>query len=288
MRIFLAGATGVIGRRVVPLLVGRGHSVTGLVRRPSDAEWLRGLGADAIVGDVFDRDGLRRSVGLAAPDVVMHQLTDLKGGNLGANSEMRTTGTRYLMDAALAAGIRWVVAQSIAWAYQAGKGPATEDVPLDLGASGSRRRTVQGVAALEAAVREAPEWVVLRYGVLYGPGTWYSRGGLMALRASRGELAADGDVSSFVHVDDAAGAAVEALAWPSGFVNVCDDAPAAGRDWVPVFCRAVGVAEPVAAAGGGRHGWARGADNGYVRKQLNWAPAYPSWREGFAALQAPR
>jgi nucleoside-diphosphate-sugar epimerase len=200
MRIFLAGATGVIGRRVVPLLVGRGHSVTGLVRRPSDAEWLRGLGADAVVGNVFDRDGLRRSAGLAAPDVVMHQLTDLKGGNLGANSEM----------------------------------------PLDLGASGSRRRTVQGVAALEAAVREAPEWVVLRYGVLYGPGKWYSRGGLMAQRASRGELAADGDVSSFVHVDDAAGAAVEALAWPSGFVNACDDVPAAGREWVPAFCRAVG------------------------------------------------
>jgi nucleoside-diphosphate-sugar epimerase len=207
MRIFLAGATGVIGRRVVPLLAGRGHSVTGLVRRPSDAEWLRGLGAEAALADVYDADGLRRAVGLAAPDVVMHQLTDLKGGNLGANSEMRTTGTRYLMDAALAAGIRRVVAQSIAWAYQAGKGPATEDVPLDLGASGSRRRTVQGVAALEAAVREAPEWVVLRYGVLYGPGTWYSRGGLMAQRASRGELAADGDVSSFVHVDDAAGAA---------------------------------------------------------------------------------
>jgi nucleoside-diphosphate-sugar epimerase len=106
-------------------------------------------------------------------------------------------------------------------------------------------------AALEAAVREAPEWVVLRYGVLYGPGTWYSRGRLMARRASRGELAADGDVSSFVHVDDAAGPAVEALAWPSGFVNVCDDAPAAGREWVPAFCRAVGVAEPVAAAGCG-------------------------------------
>ena len=287
MWIFLSGATGVIGRRVVPLLVGRGHSVTGLVRRPSDADWLRGLGADAVVGDVFDRDGLRRSVGLAAPDVVMHQLTDLKGRE--PRGQLRDADDRdagYLMDAALAAGIRRVLAQSIAWAYQAGKGPATEDVPLDLGASGSRRRTVQGVAALEAAVREAPEWVVLRYGVLYGPGTWYSRGRLMAQRASRGELAAD--VSSFVHVDDAAGAAVEALAWPSGFVNVCDDAPAAGRDWVPAFCRAVGVAEPVAAAGGGRHGWARGADNGYARKQLNWAPAYPSWREGFAALQAPR
>jgi len=142
---------------------------------------------------------------------------------------------------------------------------------------------VQGVAALEDAVREAPEWVVLRYGLLYGPGTWYSRGGLRAEQAARGELAADGDVSSFVRVDDAAGAAAEALSWPTGFVNVCDDLPAAGRAWVPAFCRAVGAAEPVAAAGE-RHGWARGADNRYARKELDWTPAYPSWREGFAEL----
>jgi nucleoside-diphosphate-sugar epimerase len=283
MRVFLAGATGVIGRRVVPLLVGRGHSVTGLVRRPADADWLHGLGASAAVGDVFDRDGVLRAVRSAAPDVVMHQLTDLKGGNFRANSEMRTTGTRHLVDAALAAGVRRVVAQSIAWVYEAGEAPATEDVPLDLGAEGSRLRSVQGVAALEDEVREAPEWVVLRYGLLYGPGTWYSRGGLMAERAARGELAADGDVSSFVHVDDAAGAAAEALSWPTGFVNVCDDMPAAGREWGPAFCRAVGAAEPVA-ADGERHRWARGADNRYARKELDWTPAYPCWREGFAEL----
>jgi nucleoside-diphosphate-sugar epimerase len=142
---------------------------------------------------------------------------------------------------------------------------------------------VQGVAALESAVREVPEWVVLRYGLLYGPETWYARGGLMADTAARGELAADGDVSSFVHVDDAAGAAVEALAWPTGFVNVCDDVPAAGREWVPAFCRAVGVAAP-AAASGERHGWARGTSNEFARKSLNWTPAWPSWRDGFAAL----
>ena len=137
MRVFLAGATGVIGRRVVPLLVGRGHSVTGLVRRPADADWLRSLGAKAVVGDVFDADGVRRAVALAAPDVVMHQLTDLKGGNVRANSEMRITGTRHLVDAALAAGVRRVVAQSIAWAYEAGEVPAAEDVPLDLGSEGA-------------------------------------------------------------------------------------------------------------------------------------------------------
>jgi nucleoside-diphosphate-sugar epimerase len=169
MRIFLAGATEVIGWRLLPLLVGQGHSVTGLVRRAADAEWLRGLGAEAVVGDVFDRDGVLEAVRRAAPDVVMHQLTDLKGENFQANSEMRKTGTRHLVDAALAAGIRRVVAQSIAWMYEAGEVPAAEDVPLDLGAGGSRLRTVTGVAALEAAVREAPEWVVCGTACSTGP-----------------------------------------------------------------------------------------------------------------------
>jgi nucleoside-diphosphate-sugar epimerase len=283
-RIFLAGSTGVIGRRLVPLLIERGHAVTGLVRRPADAKWLRGLGAEAVVGDVFDRDGLLRAVYRATPDVVMHQLTDLRDRDFAGNAEIRTTGTRYLMDAALAARVRRVVAQSIAWAYEPGDVPATEGVPLDLGASGSRLRTVQGVAALETEVQEAPEWVVLRYGLLYGPGTWYARDGLMAELAARGELPADADVSSFVHVNDTAAAAVEALEWPTGFVNVCDDEPAAGSEWVPAFGRAVGVGSPVVSAAGERQGWARGATNEYARKELNWTPAWPSWREGFAAL----
>jgi nucleoside-diphosphate-sugar epimerase len=236
------------------------------------------------VSDVMDRGGIRRAVRRAAPDVVMHQLTDLRNGDLRANSELRRAGTRNLVDAALATGVQRVVAQSIAWAYEAGEVPAAEGVPLDLDASGPRLATVQGIAALESAVREAPEWVVLRYGLLYGPGTWYARDGLMAQRAARGELTADGDLSSFVHVDDAAGAAVEALEWPAGAVNVCDDLPAAEREWVPVFARAVGVTDVVATAGGERHGWARGASNEHARKELHWTPEFPSWREGFAGL----
>jgi nucleoside-diphosphate-sugar epimerase len=285
MRIFLAGATGVIGRRLLPMLIEHGHEVTALTRQPGEAARLRALGAAAVVGDVLDRDAVLGAVRSAAPEVVMHQLTDLRGQDFGANSELRKTGTRHLMDAALAAGVRRVVAQSIAWAYEPGDVPAGESTPLDLAASGGRLRTVRGVAALEAAVREAPEWVLLRYGLLYGPGTWYARDGLMAERARRGELAADGDVSSFVHVDDAAGAAVAALEWPSGVVNVCDDLPAAGSEWVPAFGRAVGApATPVPATEAERHRWARGASNAYARQDLSWAPAYPSWREGFAAL----
>ncbi|MFG1644148.1 hypothetical protein ACGFMK_28010 [Amycolatopsis sp. NPDC049252] len=161
---------------------------------------------------------------------------------------------------------------------RAGPGPATEDTPLDLGAAPERLGTVDGVASLEAAVAELPEWVVLRYGTLYGPGTWYEPGALMARLARDRKLPATADVSSFVHVDDAVSAAAAALGWPSGAVNVCDDEPAPGYDWVPVFCDAVGTPEPERVVGE-RVGWARGADNGRVRR-LGWE-AGMSWRGGF-------
>jgi nucleoside-diphosphate-sugar epimerase len=280
MRIFLAGATGVIGRRLVPVLVAEGHQVTGMTRRPAETAALRALGADPVVADVFDADPLAEAVRAAAPDVVMHQLTDLSGGNTESNAAIRITGTRNLVDAALAVGVRRIVAQSIAWACEGGTGPATERTPLDLGADGPRSATVRGIAALESAVRDVPEWVVLRYGLLYGPTTWYAAGELMADLAAKGQLAASADVSSFVHVDDAVNAAVAALDWPSGVVNVCDDEPAAARDWVPVFCRSVGAPVPEPTSDD-RHAWARGADNQHVRKELGWTPRYPSWRDGF-------
>jgi nucleoside-diphosphate-sugar epimerase len=146
---------------------------------------------------------------------------------------------------------------------------------------------VRGVAALEAAVREAPEWVVLRYGMFYGPDTWFAPAGLRAADAKAGTLVADGDVTSFLHVDDAAAAATAALEWPSGAVNVCDDEPAAARDWVPAFCASVGApAPPVSDAP--RRAWARGADNRRARDQLGWRPRHPSWRHGFELSAAAR
>ncbi|TCO48809.1 NAD-dependent epimerase/dehydratase family protein [Actinocrispum wychmicini] len=270
--VLLAGASGVVGRRVVPLLVAHGHQVTALSRRPQD------LPVDVVIGDVFDREALIETVRRVSPDVVMHQLTDLSGRDFAANAEIRRTGTRNLVDAALAAGAGKVIAQSIAWVYEPGDKPATEQTPLDN--APERAGTVGAVAALEEAVREAPEWVVLRYGLFYGPTTWYARDGLMGEQARAGELVADGDVSSFVHVDDAASAAVAALDWPSGVVNVVDDEPAAGHDWLPVFCTAVGAPPP--STSDTRHGWARGADNSHARG-LGWVPRHPSWRTGFDA-----
>ncbi|MFI5756704.1 NAD-dependent epimerase/dehydratase family protein [Streptomyces sp. NPDC051569] len=281
MRVFLAGATGVIGSRLLPLLLAEGHQVTALTRRTTDAEGLRSLGAEPAVADAYDAESLTRALRNAAPEVVIHQLTDLGGASAEANAHMRRTGTRNLTDAAVEAGVRRIVAQSVAWAYQGGDIPATEPTPLDLEADLPRATTVRGVAALEATVREAPEWVVLRYGVLYGPGTWYAPGGLMAERALAGELATDGDICSFLRVEDAAAAALAALDWPSGPVNICDDEPATGHAWIPVFCAAVGAPAPPRSPGPERHDWARGADNRYAREELGWSPRHRSWRDGF-------
>jgi nucleoside-diphosphate-sugar epimerase len=272
MRILLAGSTGVIGRRLAPLLTDSGHEVIGLAR----------TGAPFSV-DVLDRDAVTAAVQEARPDVIMHQLTSLSARDLAANSRLRREGTRNLVDAALASGVRRIIAQSISWAYGPGAEPATEQTPLDLDAEEPRHTSVAGVAALEEAVREAPEWVILRYGTLYGPTTWYARDGAMAQTAAAGRLAADADVSSLLHVQDAAAAAAAALSWPSGAVNICDDEPTAAASWVPAFCAAVGLPAP-AAAEGERRGWARGASNHYARKHLGWQPQYPSWREGFGTL----
>ncbi|OZM82077.1 NAD(P)-dependent oxidoreductase [Pseudonocardia sp. MH-G8] len=288
MRILLAGATGVIGRRLVPLLVADGHHLTALTRRPDRLPLLRAAGAHPVVADVLDADAVAAAVHDAAPDVVVHQLTDLGSGDPAANAEVRVTGTRHLVDAALAAGTRRIVAQSIAWAYAGGGAPADEDAPLDLDAPEPRSTSVRGIAALEAAVREAPEWVVLRYGMFYGPDTWFTADGLRAADARAGRLPADGDVTSFLHVDDAAAAAVAALSWPSGAVNVCDDEPAAARDWVPRFCEAVGAPPPGPAAGTARRPWARGADNRRAREERGWTPRHHSWRTGFALTAGAR
>jgi len=263
-RILLAGSTGAIGRRLGPLLSGAGHEVIGLSRSGASA------GAGHLRVDVLDRDAVTAAVRAVRPEAAADR---------AANARLRREGTRHLVDAALAYGVRRIIAQSISWAYEPGAGPATEATPLDLGAAEPRRTSVAGVAALEEAVREVPEWVVLRYGTLYGPGTWYAPGGAMARRVPP----AGPDVASFLHVDDAAAAAVAALSWPSGAVNVCDDEPAPASDWVPAFCEAVGVPAP-APTGGTRQGWARGADNGLARRQRGWTPGHPSWQEGFAAL----
>ncbi|MES4907067.1 MULTISPECIES: NAD(P)-dependent oxidoreductase [unclassified Streptomyces] len=296
MRIFVAGATGAVGRRLVPLLVAAGHEVTGGTRTPQGAERLRAQGASAVRVDVFDADSVHRAVTAAAPEAVIHQLTDLAGGDRAANGRIRREGTRHLVDAAKRAGVTRIVAQSISWAYAPGDAPADESTPLDGAAEPPRAQMVASLRALEEAAAEIETHVVLRYGTFYGPGTWYARGGPLeaALRGEQtagdpvaallGPVVAGDAVSSFVHVEDAARAAVAALDWPSGAVNVVDDEPAPARAWLPAFAAAVGAPAPAPAGDGGRAGWERGADNTLARRGLGWRPLHPTWRTGFTTL----
>jgi nucleoside-diphosphate-sugar epimerase len=187
MKIFLAGATGVIGRRLVPLLLEARHDVVGTTRSAAKANALRAAGVEPVIVDVFDAPALLRTVSAARADIVIHQLTDLPPGldpnrmseGTRRNARMRSEGTRNLVAAALDAGTRRMVAQSIAWIYAAEGEPHAEDDPLDIHAQGTRATTVEGVLALERLVVSSPpiEGIVLRYGHLYGPNTGADRAG---------------------------------------------------------------------------------------------------------------
>ncbi|CRK52172.1 NAD-dependent epimerase/dehydratase [Rhodococcus sp. RD6.2] len=281
MRIFLAGGTGVIGRALVPALRDAGHTVVATTRREDRIDGLLRLGADGVVVDALDPAALTAAVGAAGPDVVIHQLTDLSGGSSGANARLRTEGSRNLATAIRAARVRRVLAQSIAWAYADGAGPATEDTPLDVDAAPPRSITVDGVTALEQAMSESAPATILRYGTLYGPGTWYSRTGLHAEAARAGTWSPALAVTSFLHVDDAVAATVAALDWPMGPVNVVDDDPAETIEWAPRFAQSVGGQVEQEALAGSHSG--RPVSNAHAHA-LGWRPRWSSWRNGFAAL----
>jgi nucleoside-diphosphate-sugar epimerase len=217
MRIFLAGATGAVGRRLASLLRHAGHEVTGTTRTAAKIPLLRELGVVPVVVDVFDVGALTAAVVTARPEIVIHQLTDLPSapGTPGypaaqeANRRLRVEGTRNLMLAARMAGVRRAVAQSIAFIYAPGDGILDEDDPLDLESSGVRRLTVQGIVGLEHEVLATADidGVVLRYGYFYGPDTWYD---LPPKPPS-------------VHVDAAAYAAVLAVSKGGGVYNIAED-----------------------------------------------------------------
>lgn len=282
MRVLLAGGTGVLGRRIIPLLHRAGHEVVGLARSTTSAQALRTMGAEVVSGDALDADETMRAVAEARADVVMHQLTDLSTGDSNLNARLRIIGTRNLAEAAVHCGIGTFIAQSISWAYAPGDEPADETVPLDIDADQPRRSTVVAVASLEEQASRLPEWVVLRNGMLYGSDTWFTVGGAQAARAAAGLIPAGADITSFVHVDDAARAAVAALDWPTGTVNVCDDAPAPATDWVPAFCAAVGAPAPPADHAP-RSAFARGAANQQLRDR-GFELLHRTWALGFSTL----
>ncbi len=278
MRVLVAGGSGVLGRAAVRALAAAGHEVVGTTRRADRLSLIHRAGGQGVLMDALVPESVAAAVSSSAPDAVVHELTDLAGTDFAANARLRVAGTANLVDAALSAGVRLVVAQSISWAYAPGDGPAGEAEPFARSAE-TGEPAFAAVEALERSVARAPHWVVLRYGLLYGPDTWYAPDGELTAQARAGRVVATTAWTSFVHVEDAAAATVRALDWPSGPVNIVDNEPAHVQEWGPLFARAagfVGTAEISARTVG------RAAANGRART-LGWRPNHPTWREAFAA-----
>jgi nucleoside-diphosphate-sugar epimerase len=305
VRVFVAGASGAIGRPLVRQLVAAGHEVTGMTRREERAEEIRAVGAKAVVCDVFDAPVLEAAVAEVSPEVVIHELTALppkfspKPAYLAPTNRLRAEGTRNLIAAARAAGARRVIAESVAFLY-APKGDwvKDEEAPLAAGAPGSFGEAVEALADLERQVTgaEGIEGIVLRYGWFYGPGTYFAHDGSQTadVLKRRFPIVGEGDgVFSFIHVEDAAGATVAAVERGApGTYNVADDEPAPQHEWLPFFAEALGAKPPrrvpvwlaKLVAGRATVGNAiglRGASNAKAKRELGWQPRYSSWRQGF-------
>ena len=302
MRVFVAGASGAIGTRLVPQLVEQGHEVIGTSRSAEKAEHIRALGAKPLALDLLDRAVVRRAVLEAAPDAIVHQATALAELRFSRNfdrtfaqtNRLRTEGTDALLAAAREAGVDRFVAQSFASFRTAREGGwvKTEDDPLDPAPVPSTRESNAAMRHLEEAVTNAGG-IALRYGIFYGAA---NDGLIEPVRKRQYPIIGKGEgVASFIHLDDAAAGTVLALEHDGpGIFNVVDDEPAPVREWLPVLADALGAGPPrrfprwlarlvagEAAVVMGTEG--RGASNANAKRELGWEPRHVSWREGFRA-----
>jgi nucleoside-diphosphate-sugar epimerase len=316
MKVFVAGATGALGKKLVPQLVERGHDVVGMTRSELKEDLVRSLGARPVVADALDPDAVAQAVTSAEPEVIVHQLTALSGKPsirdarhpdrspmAQMTNRLRTEGTDNLLAAGRAVGARRFVAQSFgSFRFARAGGPVlTEADPLDPDAPGARQPGLEAFRYLEQAVT-AIEWgegLALRYGGFYGPGTGISLApdAVMAapIRKRRFPIIGDGGgVWSFVHIEDAAAATAIAVEHGQpGVYNVVDDDPAPVRGWLPVLASALGAKPPrrmprwLGRLAAGEVATrmmteARGAANEKAKRELGWQLRYPSWRQGFA------
>lgn len=308
MKVFVAGATGAIGRRLVPLLISNGHTVIGTTRTAGKVDALRAAGATAVLLDILDRAAVKRALTSAMPEVVVHQSTAIAAfkdfrkfdEEFALTNRLRTAGTDNLIAAMKELEIRRLLAQSYAgWPHaRTGGLVKTEDEPLDENPPTGIRQTIQAILYLEKAVlhTEGIDGTVLRYGAFYGPGTSLGEGGIQVegIRRRLFPIVGKGTgVTSFIHIDDAAAATVVAIdKGKRGLYNIVDDDPAPGSEWLPTLASAIGAKPPrrvppwIARLFVGEHGVivmteVRGASNAKAKRELGWRPMYPSWREGF-------
>lgn len=308
MKVFLAGASGVVGTRLVPLLQSAGHEVVGMARSETSAEVLWRSGATVAIADGLDRDAVVRAVCDHRPDAIVHHMTAIPASidlrrlddDFAPTNRLRTEGTENLLAAARAAGVRRLVAQSFGgWIYEpSGDQPRGEDAPLLTRPPGAASRTLAGIRRLEEVVTstDGVDGLALRFGFFYGAGTSMGPGGSVVEAARRRRLPVIGDgrgVWSFCHVEDAAAATLAALEGGApGVYNVADDEPAPVGEWLPALADALAAKRPMRvpawvgrlATGEVGVSWMTanaGISNAKARRDLGWEPRYPTWRDGF-------
>jgi nucleoside-diphosphate-sugar epimerase len=311
MKVFVAGATGALGRQLVPMLVDRGHDVVGMTRTESKRDLLRALGAQPVVVDALDPEAVAAAIGEAEPEVIVHQLTAIPASvnlrnldrDFALTNRLRTEGTNHLLSAARAVGARRFIAQSFAaWPYaRAGGAVKTEEDPLDPDPPRGVRETMAAIKHLERAVTGASwvEGLVLRYGGFYGPGTSLQLDPpteqLEMIRKRKFPIVGGGTgVWSFIHIEDAAAATADAVErGEPGIYNVADDDPAAVSEWLPALASALGAPPPrrlprwlgrlfAGEAAAVMMTEIRGVSNAKAKRELGWQPIHPSWRQGLA------
>ena len=311
MKVFVAGATGALGKQLVPKLVGSGHDVWGTTRSESRAALVSDLGARPVVLDALDADAVGEAVSAVEPDVIVHQLTALSGAldlrrferTFAQTNRLRTEGTDILLSAARAAGTRRFVAQSYAgWPSARSGGPVkTEEDPLDMDPPAAVRTTSEAIRYLERAVTQADwiEGVVLRYGGFYGPGTSLELdppGEMLEMIRKRKFpiVGAGGGVWSFIHIEDAGEATLRAVeSGAPGRDNVVDDEPARVSEWLPAASAALHAKPPMRVprwlgriiageAAAVMMTEIRGAPNGKAKREFGWQPRHPSFARALA------
>jgi nucleoside-diphosphate-sugar epimerase len=314
MKVLVAGATGALGRQLVPRLVAGGHEVVGMTRSTSKRDAIRDMGAVPVVADALDPEAVARAVAESRPEVIVHQLTALAGSlsdmrrpdrAFALTNRLRTEGTDHLLAAGRAVGVRRFVAQSFAgWPFARRSGPVkSEEDPLDPTPPSRMRGILDAIRYLEDAVTGADrtEGVVLRYGGFYGPGTSLDKDGehVALIRSRKLPVVGNGaGVWSFIHIEDAAEATVAAVEHSGrGIYNVVDDEPAPVAEWLPAAASALGAKPPrrvprwlgrllAGEAATVMMTEVRGASNAKAKQELGWRPRHPSWRRGFAEVAA--
>jgi 2-alkyl-3-oxoalkanoate reductase len=306
MKILVAGATGVVGRFLVPMLFERGHEVYATTTREDNLELISKMGATPLLLDGLDATAVNSALQETRPEAIIHEMSALKGTPdfrhfdrwFAKTNELRTKGTDNLLDAARQTGtVKRFVAQSYTgWTNTDTGGPATEDEPTGANPAASQRETMAAIKTLERTVLGAPlEAIVLRYANLYGP--YGFEESVRALRRRQLPIMGDGSgIVSWLHAEDAARATVEALEnGTPGVYNVADDDPAPLKEWLPYLAEVVGAPRPMriplwlanliagdAAVRMFTRG--RGVSNGKIKRELGWRPIYASWREGFKTI----